>query len=131
MSLTLLHACLRNNNLYLNVSSNQSAPNISISLKIQNQMEKIITIIKGMGNSFSGEEVKQLNRLLYRATDNLTELELSLRQLQVRRFKYNNIICMACGKPWPHNEEPLIVFPSSCDQAEKLLSHTVSNRKQE
>jgi len=70
-------------------------------------MEKIITIIKVMGNSFSSEEVKQLNRLLYRATDNLMELELNLRQLQVRRFKYNNVICMACGKPWPHDDPTL------------------------
>lgn len=62
-----------------------------------------------MGNSFSKEEVQQLNRLLYRATDSLTELELSLAQMQViTPIEYLQatrlIVCPACAKPWPHTD---------------------------
>ena len=129
-SLTHIYMSLRNNNNSSTNSLEQFAPNTFISSKILKQMEKIITIIKDMGNSFSSEEVKQLNRLLYRATDNLTELELSLHQLQVRltsqkpnvylRSIRHLVLCPACAKPWPHD-----------DQVEKLSRNTVSNQKQE
>lgn len=121
---------LRNNNNSSTNLLNQSAVNLSISSKILNQMEKIISIIKVMGNSFSKEEVKQLNRLLYRATDNLMELELSLHQLQVKYTSHKPnlylrtikhlILCPACAKPWPHD-----------DQVEKLSKNTVSSPKRE
>lgn len=55
---------------------------LSISSKIQNQMARIITIIKDMESLNLEEELKQLNRLLYRSMDNLMEFELSLRQLK-------------------------------------------------
>lgn len=128
--LTHIHMSPRNNNNSSTNLSNQSAVNLSISSKILTQMEKIISIIKVMGNSFSKEEVKQLNRLLYRATDNLMELELSLHQLQVKYTSHKPnlylrsikhlILCPACAKPWPHD-----------DQVEKLSKNTVSSPKQE
>lgn len=88
-------------------SFNQSAQSLSISLKIQKQMERIISIIKDMDLSRNAEELKQLNRLLYKATDNLMEFELSLHQLKVRPT-YNitkMFVCPACGKPWPHPDD--------------------------
>lgn len=93
------------------VSSMSSASYISnatsISLKIQKQMERIIIIIKDMENLSSVDELKQLNRLLYRATDNLMEFELSLHQLKVYTPPPLNkiLVCAACGKPWPHNHD--------------------------
>jgi len=89
-------------------SSYQYAQSLSISSKILKQMERIITIIKDLEHSKSEEELKRLNRLLYKATDNLMEFELSLHQLKVRLSTPVNklIICMACGKPWPHTDLP-------------------------
>lgn len=62
--------------------ANAHLRSLSISSKIQQQMEVIIIIIKAMENSESVNALPKLNRLLYRATDSLTELELELRRLQ-------------------------------------------------
>lgn len=56
---------------------------LSISSKILNKTEKIIIIIKAMVVSNKEDVLAKLNRLLYRAMDNLTEFELELLQLQV------------------------------------------------
>jgi len=49
-------------------------------------MASIISIIKDMESLNCEEELKQLNRLLYRSTDNLMEFELSLRQLKDEKY---------------------------------------------
>lgn len=74
---------------------------LSISSKIQNKMEKIIIIIKAMGALNKEEELAKLNRLLYRAMDNLTEFELELLQLQVRcPICTGNILECYCDVSW-------------------------------
>jgi len=83
-----------------------------------------------MENSLQSEEQAQLNRLLYRATDYLTEFELSLLQLQVSNKQQPimvlyPLVCAACGKPWPHSIGMLN------DQVGRLSKHTVSKKKAE
>jgi len=89
------------------------AQSTSISLKILDKMEKIkkiIITIKDTDNSLYENELQQLNKMLYRSMDNLTEFELSLHQLKVS-VPYTSppinkiFICPACGKQWPHNHD--------------------------
>lgn len=81
--LHISYVCFRKNNMSSIPGSKNSVVALSISSKIQKQMERIIIIIKDMDNSKNEDELRQLNRLLYRATDNLMEFELSLHQLKV------------------------------------------------
>jgi len=87
-SYTTVFVC-RKNKMSSTNSVKTLSNTLSISSKIQKQMERIITIIKDMENLNFEEELKQLNRLLYRSTDSLMEFELSLRQLKDEKSSKN------------------------------------------
>jgi len=65
------------------MSANQPLTSSYISLKIQLLMEEIITIIKDMDMSSLRSDQ---SRLLYRSTDQLTELKCALLQLKVSQL---------------------------------------------
>jgi len=68
---------------------NQPSSILSISLKTQTLLERIITTIKDMDNSLPDSDLPQLKRLLYRSMDNLKELESELLQLKVAKLLKN------------------------------------------
>lgn len=61
---------------------NPYSTGLSVSSRIQKLMEQIIITIKGMDTSSNVEELRRLNRLLYRSMDNLMEFQLELLQLK-------------------------------------------------
>lgn len=65
--------------------------NISTSLKIQQLIGEIITIIKDMDTCLPNEDLKPLNRLLYRSMDSLTELKSELLVLKVSQLSKTTV----------------------------------------
>lgn len=104
------HSCeslmfIRNNKKTSTPGASPTSNTSFISLKIQRQMERIITIIKDMVILLPENESGRYTRMLWRSMDGLMELESSLLQLQVPTPPSRFFPCPGCGKPWPHSND--------------------------